>query len=217
MQAGKGHAQQTQPPVPDEQPRALGSPTRDNTEQPAVSWLSNTQPTVPDEPSGDSSGPASESDAGIFQDVFVEGYRKEEVSKATVYVEIQSKLRKALGDDWARLDAMSGSFIATIESHDAEVGATARKGRVFDPTQCSSNPPVLDSDGQQSDDKPITKKFKVNESAHAWVKSRRDKHTILRDTLSKTLKLIKTNTIDPEAIKQYLVNKPDCPEFPNSE
>ena len=37
MQAGKGHAQQTQPPVPDEQPRALGSPTRDNTEQPAVS------------------------------------------------------------------------------------------------------------------------------------------------------------------------------------
>ena len=217
MQAGKGHAQQTQPPVPDEQPRALGSPTRDNTEQPAVSWLSNTQPTVPDEPSGDSSGPSSESDAGIFQDVFVEGYRKEEVSKATVYVEIQSKLRKALGDDWARLDVMSGSFIATIESHDAEVGATARKGRVFDPTQCSSNPPVLDSDGQQSDDKPITKKFKVNESAHAWVKSRRDKHTILRDTLSKTLKLIKTNTIDPEAIKQYLVNKPDCPEFPNSE
>ena len=64
----------------------------------------------------------------------VEGYRKGEVSKATVYVEIQSKLTKALGDDRARSDAAFGSFIATIESHDAEIGAAARKGRAFDPT-----------------------------------------------------------------------------------
>ena len=140
-----------------------------------------------------------------------------EVSKAAVYVEIQSKLTKALGDDRARSDAAFGSFIATIESHDAEVGAAARKGRAFDPAQRSPSPPVSDPDEQQSDEEPVTKKLKVDESAYAWVKSRRDKHTVLRDTLAKSLKLIEAYTIDPKATKRSLVNEPDCPEFPDSE
>ena len=229
MRSGKEHAARpTLPPVQNEGPTASGSGVRDDTAdvaQQIVSASSDTQPTGPNssDPAGPSTGTHSESGSGVYQDVLVncnalvEGYRKGEISKAAVYVEIQSKLTKALGDDRARSDAAFGSFIASIESHDAEVGAAYRKGRHFDPEQRSPSPPLSVSDGRRSDDEPAAKRIKVDESAYAWVQGRQDKRTVLRDTLSKTLKLIEAYTIDPKATKRSLVNEPDCPEFPDSE
>jgi hypothetical protein len=152
-------------------------------------------------------------------DSLVKKYRKGEISKAAVYVDIQSKLTKALGDDRARSDAAFGSFIATIESHDSEVGgARNREGlAALNPFQRSPSPPGSDSDGQGSDGEPASKKVKVDESTYAWVASRKDKRTMLRDSLSKTLRLIEAYTIDPKATKRSLINEPDCPEFPDSE
>ena len=227
MRSGKEHARQTEPSVQNENPATSGSTSRDNPTQQVISESSATQPTVPDTSGPSNSGPTtgsvSESGSGIYQDVLVdcnglvEGYRKGEISKAAVYVDIQSKLAKALGDDRARSDAAFGSFIATIESHDAEIGAAFRKGRPFDPEQRSPSPPVSISDERHSDEEPAAKRVKVDESVYAWVRSRQDKRTVLRDTLSKTLKLIEAYTIDPKATKRSLVNEPDCPEFPDSE
>ena len=75
---------------------------------------SNTQPTVVDEhydlftrtPS--SSNPEHQN-VLIECNVLVEEYPKGETPKSTVYVEIQSKLAKALGDDRAKSDAAFGS------------------------------------------------------------------------------------------------------------
>jgi hypothetical protein len=75
----------------------------------------------------------------------------------------------------------------------------------------------LDSDGQQSDGEPASKKVKVDESVYAWVASRKDKHTVLQDSLANTLKLIEAYMIDPKAMKHSLINEPNCPEFPDSE
>ena len=147
----------------------------------------------------------------------VEGYRKGEIPKASAYVEIQSRLVGALRDDRARTDAAFGSFIVTIESHDAEVGAAVKKGNAIVLAQRSPSPLVSDSDGHQSDEEPVAKKAKVDESAYAWVSERKGKRTVLRDTLTKTLKLIEVYTIDPKGTKRSLVNDPDCPEFPDSE
>ena len=61
----------------------------------------------------------------------VEGYCKGEISKAVVYVQLQSKLVRALIDDRARSDAAFGSFIVTIESHDSKVRAAVSKGRAI--------------------------------------------------------------------------------------
>ena len=225
MRSGKEHARPTQPSVQNEGPAASGSGTRSDTAQQVISASSDTQPTGQDANGSSVPNTASESGSGIYQDVLVdcnglvEGYRKGEISKASAYVEIQSKLAKALGDDRARSDAAFGSFIAAIESHDSEVGAAFRKGRPFDPEQRSPSPPILVSNERlgQSDDEPATKRIKVDESVYAWVRSRQDKRTVLRDTLSKTLKLIEAYTIDPKATKRSLVNEPDCPEFPDSE
>lgn len=221
MRGGKEHARPTQPT--DGEPRA--STSADNSSQQVISESSDTQPTVPDEQSGFSAttGTSAESISGVYQDVLVEcnalveGYRKGEVSKASAYVEIQSKLAGALGDDRARSDAAFGSFIATIESHDAEVRAAVKKGRAFNSEKRSPSPPISDSDGDQSDGERVSKRVKVDESAYAWVKGRQDKRTVLRDTLAKTLKLIEAYTIDPKATKRSLVNEPDCPEFPDVE
>ena len=232
MRSRKEHARQSQaaqPPVEDEERTASGSAIRDipAAAQQIISESSDTQPTGPDAsgPSGPTTGSSSGSESGVYRDVLVdcnslvEGYRKGEITKAAVYIEIQSKLTKALGDDRARTDAAFRSFIATIESHDAEIGAAFAKGRHYDPEQRSPSPPVSVSDHRQpeSDEEPAAKRVKVDESAYAWVRSRKDKQTVLRDTLSKTLKLIEAYTVDPKATKQSLVNKPDCPEFPDSE
>ena len=109
MHLGKEHARATVPAVQNEGPTASGSTVRDdavNAAQQIVSGSSDTQPTGPDttEPSGPATGTQSESGSSIYQDVLVncnalvEGYRKGEISKAAVYVKIQSKLIKVLGD-----------------------------------------------------------------------------------------------------------------------
>src|ERR1700678_1017796 len=215
---------QAEPTVSDGQPRASGSTIpRDNTSQLLISGNSDTQPTVPDGQSTFSPGTTSETSSGINYNVLidcnalVEGYRKGEVSKAAAYFEIQSKLTKVFGDDRARTDAAFGSFIATIESHDSENAAAARRGRVFEPEKRSPSPSLSVSDGRRSDEQPVSKRIKIDESAYAWVKNRQDKRSVLRDTLAKTLKLIEIYTIDPKSTKRSLVNEPDCPEFPDSE
>ena len=186
----------------------------------------STQPSDPDQQSGISAGSSTESNSRVYQDVLVEcnslieGYRKGEISKASVYVEIHSKLAKALGDDRARSDAAFGSFIATVESHDSEVGAAANRGRAVNPLQRSTSPVVSNTDERQFDndnEEPVAKRIKVDESAYAWISSGQNKCTILRESLAKTLELIETYTIDHKATKRSLVNQPDCPEFPDSE
>jgi hypothetical protein len=230
MRGGKEHARQTQPTISDDGPRApiassSGTSDRANAALPDVSESSATQPTGPDVQSRDTNGTPSESNSGIFQDILVEcnslveAYRKGESSKASIYADIQSKLSAAFGGDRARTNAAFGSFIATIESLDSEDEAAARRGGLtaLNALQRSPSPPVSVPEGHESDDEPAAKRVKVDESAYAWVASRKDKRTVLRDTLAKTLKLIEAYTIDPKATKRSLTNEPDCPEFPDAE
>ena len=178
---GKDHARTTQPAIPVEGPRASGSGSaavepivesssaKDKGAVPsAAAQSTTTQPTDQDESSNSARTP-SESVTGAYHDILVEcnaiveAYRKGEISKAAAYVEIQFKLVQALGDDRARTDAAFGSFIATIESHDSEVGAAVKKGRAIVPMQRSPSPLVSDSDGNRSDEEPVSKKAKVDE------------------------------------------------------
>jgi hypothetical protein len=137
MKGGKD-ARQTQPVAANQGPRASEATTssRANPTPADVSEGSSTQLTAPDVQSLPFTGIPSESNSGGFQDVLVdcntliESYRKGEVTKASVYVDIQSKLTQALGDDRTRTDAAFGSFISTIESHDAEVAAASKRGGV---------------------------------------------------------------------------------------
>ena len=86
------------------------------------------------------------------------------------------------------------------------------------PMQRTSSPALSYADERESgDDEPSSKRIKVDESVYAWVASRKDKRTVLRESLAKSLKLIEVYTIDPKATKRSLVNEPDCPEFPDSE
>ena len=147
----------------------------------------------------------------------VKSYRKGEISKASVYVKIQSNLVRALGNDRTRSDAAFGWFIATVESHDTEAGDASSRGKAFERAQRSPSPAISIPDGDQSDNEPDLKRPKVDESAYAWVANRQAKRTVLRDTLAKTLQLIEIYTINPKATKRSLVNEPDCPEFPDSE
>jgi hypothetical protein len=245
MRAGKERARQSQQPpsqpnVSNEEQRVSASTpatvaagaglstSRDNAIPQVVAGNSTFQPSSLNEESatGIPSGTSPESNSQSFRDVLVdcnalvERYRKGEVSKATVYVEIQSRLVQALGNDRARTDAAFGSFIATVESYDSKIDAAARNGRVFNPDQPRSpSPSVSVSDGHQSDHdgEPSAKRVRVDESAFAWVSSRQAKPTVLRDTLAKTLELIRAYTINPRATKRSLVNELDCPEFPDSE
>ena len=235
MRGGKEHAWQLQPAISDEWPRASTSIPVASTSGPStippgtdirgetVTQPSTTQPSDLDGQSGFTGRSGSESDSEIYRDVLidcnalVEVYRKGEISKASVYVEIQSKPARALGDDRERNDAAFGSFIMIIESHDSEIEAATKKGREIDQLQHSPSPPILISDSLQSDREPNAKWIKIDESAYAWIANRESKHTILWDTLTKTLKLIETYTVNPKATKRFLVNEPDCPEFPDLE
>ena len=193
---GKDHARTAQPAIPVEGPRASGSgaahiepvaessTARDKAASTsAVAQSTTTQPTDPDVQSSNSARTPSESVTGAYHDILVEcnaiveAYRKGEISKLAAYVEIQFKLVQALGDDRARTDAVFGSFIATIESHDTEVGAAVKKGRAIVPSQRSPSPLISDSDGNRSDEEPASKRTKVDESAYAWVSSRKNKRT----------------------------------------
>jgi hypothetical protein len=237
VRGGKEHAKQTQPTVSDEYTRASGSTPATVSSGPSgtadiapenVAGTSNSQSPAEDVQSAFPARAPSESNSGIYQDVLVEcnnlvgRYRKGEISKAAVYVDIQSRLTQALGNDRVRTDAAFGSFIATIESHDTENQEASRRGLMgesgaVNSLQRSPSPPVSISDGHQSDAEPPSKKLKVDESVFAWVASRKDKRTVLRESLAKTLKLIEVYTIDPKATKRSLINEPDCPEFPDSE
>ena len=189
-----------------------------------VASTSNTQRTIPDDGSDSnfSPGVTPASNSGVYQDVLVEcnalieEYRKGKVSKATVYVEIQSKLVGALGNNRVRTDAAFESFIATVESHDSEVEMAARRAAV-NTRQRSASPLGTDADGQQSDEEPASKRPKIDESAYAWIAGRKDKHVSLSEGLTQTLRLIDSYTLDPKAAKRSLTNQPDCPEFPDSE
>jgi hypothetical protein len=227
----KEHARQPQLAVSDERPADLGSmsavpPTTGNVNVvlPDFSDSSNTQPTGPNDQSGFSAETPTESSSGSYQEVLVDcdslvgRYRKGRSRRRLPTATSNQNLRKRL-EMTARSDAAFGSFIATIESHDSEVGeARDRGGRAeFNPYRRSPSPPGSDSDGNKSDGEPASKKIKVDESAYAWVASRKEKRTVLRDSLAKTLKLIEAYTIDPKATKRSLINEPDCPEFPDSE
>jgi hypothetical protein len=228
---GGKNVPQNQPAIPDEGPRASGSGIHTSEQQvtaqsdnPASgSRSSNTQPTVPDEQSDFSTRTSTSSNTELYQNVLVEcnalveEYRKGQTPKSTVYVEIQSKLAKALGDDRERTDAAFGSFIATIESHDSEMFQATKRGATFNFRGRSSSPVISDDDEQHSDAEPVSKKPRVDESAFAWISSKKDRRTTLSDNLAKTLKLIDSYTIDPKATKRSLTNQSDCPEFPDSE
>ena len=155
-----------------------------------------TQPTIRDDLSERSTGTPLAQNQRVYQDVLVEcntlvkQYRKGEISKATVYVEIQSKLVKALGDDRDRTDAAFGSFIATIESHDSELDMAAKQAGKTGTRERSSSPAVSDTDGQRSDDEPISKKAKFSESEYAWITEKKEGHISLSQNLTKTLKLL---------------------------
>jgi hypothetical protein len=161
----------------------------------------------------------------VYQEVLiqcnalVERYRKGEASKASVYIDIQSKLINALGHDRDRSDAAFGSFIPTIESHDSELEMAARRAATAKPRQRSSSPLVSDAGASEpgSDREPAAKKLKLDESAYAWVAERRGRPISLSANLARTLKLLDLYTIDPKAAKCSLTNQPDCPEFPDSE
>ena len=132
---------------------------------------SNTQPTVADEhydlftrtPS--SSNPEHQN-VLIECNVLVEEYPKGETPKSTVYVEIQSKLAKALGDDRAKSDAAFGSFIATIESHDSELMQAARRGATFDPRGHSASPALTKPPLQEFDNSEAV--MTINRNPHLF-------------------------------------------------
>ena len=173
MRGGKEHAstRQTRSSVPDDEPRGSGSNPTLSTETnvtPTDVSGSNNQPSGSNVQSGPSQDPGvtPESNGSIYQDILVdcntlvEKYRKGEISKASAYIDIQSKLSGALGDDRTRSDAAFGSFIATIESHDTEVGAASRRGlrgepRMANQLQRSPSPFVSDADDQRSDGEPV--------------------------------------------------------------
>jgi hypothetical protein len=140
-----------QPAITDERPgnSGTGDPAPRagaRNAQSDVAGTSFTQPTIQDDSSEGSqaAGVAPPPNQGVYQDVLVqcnalvEEYRKGEVSKASVYVDIQSKLAKALGYDRTRCDAAFGSFIATIESHDSEIEMAARRAAATGPRQRST-------------------------------------------------------------------------------
>jgi hypothetical protein len=209
------------PTIEDEGPRIPS--TSERRAAPSTQSDIATQPTIPDDLSEKSAGTPLQTNQRVYQDVLVEcnalveKYRKGEMSKATVYVDIQSKLVKVLGHDRDRTDAAFGSFIATIESHDSELEMAARRAATTGARQRSSSPLVSNADEQPSDEEPISKKPKLNESEYAWMAEKKERRIILSENLTKTLKLLDIYTVDPKTAKRSLTNQPDCPEFPDSE
>ena len=182
-----------------------------------------TQPTIPDDLSDGSARTALPPNQGVYQDVLIqcdaliEGYRKGEKSKASVYADIQSKLVNAFGGDRERSDAAFESFIAAIESHDLELEMAARRAAAAGARQRSASAPISDADGQPSDEEPVAKRTKLDESEYAWVAGKKGKSVPLSENLTKTLKLLDIYSIDLKAAKRSLTNQPDCPKFPDSE
>ena len=141
--------------------------------------------------------------SAVYQNVLVdcntlvEEYRKGKVSKPTVYSKIQAKLASSLKDDSERVDAAFGSFIATIESHDSETAMAARRGTRTRGRHSARSPFSHDSE-PSSDEEPVTKKSKVDESVFAWAGPETETNTKLSENLDKTLKLLGVYTVDPK-------------------
>ena len=119
--------------------------------------------------------------------------------------------------DREQSDAAFESFIAAIESHDLELEMAARRAAAAGARQRSASAPILDADGQPSDEEPVVKRTKLDESEYAWVAGKKGKPVPLSENLTKTLKLLDIYSIDLKAAKHSLTNQPDCPEFPDSE
>ena len=161
MQGGKEHASQPQFIVLDEGSRASRSKStatstglsssRENTpwadgSECSTTQLSVSQPTDQDPPSRSSVESPSESTSELYWEVLakcnslIKRYCKGQISKASVYVEIQSNLARALRNDRTRSDAAFGLFIATVKSHDMEAGAVSNRGKAFKQMQCTPSP-----------------------------------------------------------------------------
>jgi len=160
--------------------------------------------------------------SAVYQDVLVEcnalveEYRKGKMSKPTVYSKIRAKLASSLEEDTERIDAAFGSFIATVESHDSETAMAARRGTRAGERRGAQSPFTNVSE-PPSDEEPITKKSKVDESAFAWAASETETGIKLSNNLVQTLKLLGVYTMDPKTTIRSLTNSPSCPEFPESE
>src|SRR6202522_1644646 len=152
----------------------------------------------------------------VYQNVLVEEYRKGKMSKPTVYSKIRAKLASSLEEDTDRIDAAFGSFIATVESHDSETAMAARRG-ARGGVRHRAQSPFSNVSEPSSDEEPVAKKSKVDESAFAWTGPESQTNTKLSDNSVRTLKLLGVYTVDPKTTLRSLTNSPSCPEFPDSE
>jgi hypothetical protein len=149
---------------------------------------------------------------------FVAQYRKGDVSKAFAYAAIHDEISRAIGDDFTRAEASFSSFIAAIESHDSEVDmALERGGGGERRDKRRAGTPETDDPDAGSDDDRDTKRTKVDEGAFPWNAPRLFGPSNMLVALKTTLKSIQLFSTDPKAMKRYLTNSPDCPEFPDSE
>src|ERR1700678_3254711 len=109
----------------------------------------------------------------VYQNVLVdcnalvEEYRKGKMSKPTVYSKIRAKLASSLEEDMDRIDSAFGSFIATAESHDSETAMAARRG-ARGAVRHRAQSPFSNVSEPSSDEEPVAKKSKVDESPFAW-------------------------------------------------
>jgi hypothetical protein len=222
MRVGKNVQQTTgivpSEPIVQDEPGASGS----SSTQPSANEIQPESPVTdvgPNESPRTTPNPQSQ----VYQNVLVEcnslieEYRKGKVSKPNVYTDIQAKLVNALGEDRPRINAAFGSFIATVESHDSETAMAARRGPITERDRGASKSPVSDVNDPESDEEPVSKKPKVDESAFAWSRTATGKHTNVSENLTKTLDLLRVYALDLKATKRLLTNSPNCPEFPDSE
>src|SRR5271168_2436220 len=111
------------------------------------------------------------------------------MSKPTVYSKIRAKLASSLEEDTDRIDSAFGSFIATVESHDSETAMAARRG-ARGGVRHRAQSPFSNVSEPSSDEEPVTKKSKIDESAFAWTGPESQTNTKLSDNLVRTLKLL---------------------------
>src|ERR1700678_1575020 len=162
------------------------------------------------------------SQSAVYQGVLVDcnalvkEYRKGKMSKPTVYSKIRAKLASSLEEDTDRIDSAFGSFIATVESHDSETAMAARRG-ARGGVRHRAQSPFSNVSEPSSDEEPVAKKSKVDESAFAWTGPESQTNTKLSNNLVRTLKLLGVYTMDPKTTLRSLTNSPSCPEFPDSE
>src|ERR1700678_1806485 len=80
-----------------------------------------------------------------------------------------------------------------------------------------AQPPFSNVSEPSSDEEPVAKKTKVDNTSFAWTGPESQTNTKLSDNLVRTLKLLGVYTMDPKTTLRSLTNSPSCPEFPDSE